>query len=80
MSSAIETLDLIRSGLLAGVMTYSVYDSANRLIEYYEAATDIEHGEPCLKSEYKYVGSTNIVLATRETVAQWDSAWDFDTL
>jgi len=75
-----NTVENIRGRLNKGTMTYSVYDANHMLIELYEAQWDAHHGEPCLKTEFKYVTDTTRLMASRETVVGWDSAWDFDSL
>jgi hypothetical protein len=52
------------------------YDGSNRVTSQYEAVANAEHGKPCLKTEYTYVGATPNVDAMKESAATWDSAWD----
>ena len=75
------TADMIRSRLNRGTMTYSVYSPISGLLtELYEAQWDAVHDEPCLLTEIKYITDSTNVLATKETVVGWNSAWDFDSL
>lgn len=80
----IGTRDMIASQLSSGQMTYNVYDSSNRLSEVYEAPLTSGHGEPCLKTIIKYIdgasGTSRTILATKESVTTWNSAWDAETL
>jgi len=58
------------------VKTYSVYDGANRLIEFYVAITNAENNTICHVTKYAYDGVTNRVQKTKEDFATWNSSWD----
>jgi hypothetical protein len=59
------------------VKSKSVYDGSDRLITRYEAFANAENGQPCLKTDYTYVGITTKVDASKESLAVWDASWDF---
>lgn len=75
-----QSIDVIRSTLAIGVQTYSIYDGDGRLTSVYEAPTGAIAGTPCLLTQFKYAPSSTRVIGTKETVEEWDTAWDFDSL
>lgn len=69
--------DSVLQALSREVMkTKSFYDGSNRLTSRFEALSNTEHGKPCLKTEYTYVGITTNVDKTKESFSTWDSSWD----
>ena len=56
--------------------THSVYDGLSRLIEFYVANADAQHGQTCLRTRYEYVTTTNLVENSIDELSTWDSAWD----
>jgi len=76
-----KSRETIKNRLAEGVMTFSIYDGVGRLLSLYEAAWNAKAEDPCLLTEFKYIDAgSRDVLATREAVVEWDSAWDFDSL
>lgn len=55
---------------------YRVYDGSDRLVTQYEAVANCEHGKPCVKTEYTYVGATTRIEKMKESQATWDSSYD----
>lgn len=53
-----------------------VYDAGNRLITQYEAVTHAQDGDPCMRTDYTYDGSSSRVLKLKETVDTWLAAYD----
>jgi hypothetical protein len=76
----VGTIDMIRSKLAAGLVTYSTYDGNGRIIMIEEVPVYALHGDPSLVTELKYVGTTTSVLATKEYVGVWDASKHFDNL
>lgn len=78
-----KTRDKLKTLLNEGMITYAERDAADRVVRFYEAYIDIKVGEPCLLTEFKYIdgdgGTSNLVLATRESIASWPNV-DFDAL
>lgn len=71
---------LISTGLERGLQSFSVYDSLTRLIKIYESSPTVSSGGPAFLTEYKYDGDTSVLIATKESVVVWDSAWSFDNI
>jgi hypothetical protein len=44
----------------------------------YEANADTSDGQPCLKSAFVYVGSSQTPLYSIEMDATWNGQWDID--
>jgi len=80
----VGTTDMIAAQLANGQMVYNIYDAAGRLSEVYEAPLTSLNGEPCLKTIIKYIdgagGTSRTILATKESVAAWNSAWNTESL
>lgn len=76
MTETIKLIHMIKTSLEQGVKTYSEYDGSSRLIGFYEAPADAVDGTNCLKTVYEYVGASNRVLKTKESIAQWDASYD----
>jgi len=75
--------DFIRSQMQEGMQTSHVYDAAGRIESLFEAPINVTLGQPCLLTEFKYVGgalgTNRNVLAMRESVGAWPLP-DFDAL
>ena len=52
------------------------YDAEDRIEIIYTANTDAKPGNDCTRVQYTYYGLTGRVDTMKETVAQWDAAWD----
>lgn len=52
------------------------YDAYNRLSITYEAVTDAENGEVCLRTRYEYDGTSSRIVNMKEDNSTWDSSWD----
>lgn len=76
MTESVKLIHMIKTALEQGVKTYSVYDGSSRLVGFYEAPSDATNGTNCLLTEYGYVGASSRVEKTRESIAQWNSAYD----
>jgi len=83
-TTKIDPRDMISSQLRNGQMVYNIYDASGRLSEVYEAPLSSVTGNPCLKTIIKYVdgaaGTSRVIIATKESLATWDSSWDADLL
>lgn len=53
-----------------------VYDATNRLATQYEAVTHAKNGDPCMKTEYTYDGTSSRVVKLKESVDIWLLAYD----
>lgn len=58
------------------VKIYRVYDGSDRLITQYEALANTLNNEPCLKTEYTYVGATTLVEKMKESISVWLTAYE----
>lgn len=76
MSSDTDVDIFLQSLNSNAVKSKSFYDGSNRVITRYETVTNAVHGQPCLRTDYTYVGATPNVDASKESMATWDSAWD----
>lgn len=56
------------------VKMYKAYDGSNRVQYQYEAVTHAEDGDPCMRTEYVYDGSSTRVVKMKETIDTWVSA------
>lgn len=77
-STSRDSGTLIHSGLNRSLQTYSIYDIQGRLTHFYEAHVPTKQDGPAFLTEYKYVGTSSVLIATKETVVKWDSSYDFD--
>lgn len=68
--------DLVSMVMSEAVKTYSVYDASNRLIQFYEAHVDAKNNEKCRLTTYVYDGGSDRLLKSKESLANWSSAWD----
>ena len=80
MGTSLESGIMISNAMKRGQQTYSIYDGISRLVAFYEAPINAKHGSGCFLTEYKYEGATSVIIATKESVAVWDSALEFDAL
>jgi hypothetical protein len=72
-----EKANLLFQGMVANVMKVkNLYDGSNRLITRYEAFAHAVNGDPCLRTDYTYVGATTNLDAMKESSDVWQSAWD----
>jgi len=56
---------------------YIVYDSNDRITYLYQAPTDAEDGEPCLKVSYEYASGVSVLAVKRkEEKTTWTGTWD----
>jgi len=53
-----------------------VYDITLRPEYIYEVHTDASNGDPCMVTQYSYVGSTTRIENAKESSSTWDSTWD----
>lgn len=68
--------DFLKSHSKEGIKMYITYDVSNRMEYVYEAPTEAEHGDPCLKTQYAYDGATTRIEKMKESKTTWDSSWD----
>lgn len=68
--------DYLRSIMHEAMKMYRTYDGTNRLQYQYEAPTPALHGDPCMRTEYVYDGTSTRVIKLKETIQTWDSSWD----
>lgn len=80
MSRSATTRTMIMSAMEVGMMNYSKYDADDRLEWILEAPAGSKDGDPAMLTMYKYDGSSSVIVATKEIISSWDSAYDFDTL
>lgn len=75
------TSDMIRQALENGKQTYYEYDGSNREITIIEAPIHAKDGEPCLRTQIKYVGATTQILGSKEDVSIWvEATYKFENL
>ena len=56
---------------------YTVFDGSGRVSEFYQAQSDAENGDPCLKTTYSYHATyTTQVFKRKEEMSSWNSSWD----
>ena len=69
------TRDNIKSLMANGFKTAYVRDAAGRIESLYEAPLNIGLGDPCLRTQFKYIdgaaGTSRSVIATIESVIGW---------
>lgn len=53
---------------------YRTYDGNNRVEFQFEAITHAKDGDPCMKTQYVYAGTSNRVIKLKETVDVWVAA------
>lgn len=58
------------------VKQYITYDGLNRMEFVYVAIAHAEDGALCLKTQYEYDGTSGRVTKMKESLDNWDSAWD----
>lgn len=58
------------------IKVHREYDGSNRLQYSYETLANTVDGGPALKSTYTYDGASERVVAMKEELSTWDSAWD----
>jgi hypothetical protein len=66
----------VKSGNEEYLKQYLVYDGSNRITQIYEAMANALNGDPCLLTEYGYVGISSRVEKMRESESTWDSSWE----
>jgi hypothetical protein len=44
----------------------------------HEAHADTEDSQECLKTVFVYIGTSDVVLYTRESKSTWNGQWDLD--
>lgn len=57
---------------------YRTYDVNNRVDIQYETIIHIGDGGPCMKTTYKYDGTSSRVVAFREELDVWSSAYEIE--
>jgi hypothetical protein len=73
---ALKPTDLVGSHIKEGIKQYLVYDGSGRLTDTYVAIEAAEDGDPCVRTQYEYDGTSNRVVKMKEAVAYWDATWD----
>lgn len=68
--------DIIKQLREEALKEYREYDSFYRPSAIYQAHTECENGEPCLKTVYLYDGTTSRIVKKKEEIVLWDSSWD----
>ena len=69
--------DLMLEALGKEIMkAFRIYDGSNRLITQYEAFANTLDTQPCIKTEYTYIGATTQIEKMKESVSVWSSAYD----
>ena len=58
------------------VKMFRAYDGSNRLMLQYEAVTHAVSGDPCMKTEYTYDGTSSRVLKLKESVDVWSISYE----
>lgn len=76
MSDIDKGRDYLKTTLKEATKMHREFDGSNRVITQYDAPTTALDGEPCLKTTYQYLSTTNIVSNFKEEVDAWDSSWD----
>jgi hypothetical protein len=72
----LNVYDIIKQLREECLKEYRVYDDTFRPLAIYQAHTDCEHGEPCMKTSYIYAGSSGRIVKKKEEIVPWDSSWD----
>ena len=69
--------DLILEALGREIMKVKrFYDGSSRVTSQYEAFANAIDGQPCIRTDYTYVGATTNVDAMKESMSTWQAAWD----
>ena len=68
--------DIIKLLREEALKEYRQYDEFFRPLAIYQAQTESDHGEPCLKTSYFYDGTSNRIVKKKEEIVPWDSNWD----
>lgn len=66
----------IETGSREYIKSYITYDSSSRMEYVYEARANALNGEPCLRTQYVYSGTTTNIVKMCETDSTWSSAYD----
>lgn len=74
--SALSNKDMIKSLKHEALKEFREYDGLSRPIAVYQANTDADNGDMCLKTEYTYVLTSNRIEKKKETLTAWLSIWD----
>lgn len=80
MNGSRTTNAVINTAMKQGIQTYSIYDVHGRLSKIYESANNSVANGPALLTEYKYDGTSSVLVATRERVVEWPIQYDFDSI
>ncbi len=76
--SELSTTALLKSHANELVKQYIVYDGQSRVFQVYTAVASTADQEPCLVTEYSYVGPVSTqIQARKEYNGVWSSAYDF---
>jgi len=78
MSNAPDTeTDMLFNSLKTNVLKIKrFYDGSDRVITQYEAVANATNGQPCIRTDYAYVGVSTLLDAMKESMSTWQSAWD----
>ena len=68
--------DFMVSQIQEAVKTYTTYDGSSRPQYFYVAMVDAADGDKCQLTTYTYDGASSRIQKTKESLANWDSAWD----
>ena len=76
MKNSIGKADQIKSIMTSHMKTYAIYDANGRTTHFYEAPTFTNHDDPCLLTQFSYIGTNPSVEKSHESEATWDSSWN----
>lgn len=74
---ATHPTDFILSHAKEAVKQRFGYDAQTRMAITWVALANAKHGDPCLRTDYLYDGTSTRVLGMKESLSTWDAAWDF---
>lgn len=72
----LTTRDVLKSLKHEALKEFREYDAQFRPSAIYQAFTDAKEGDDCLKTEYIYDGLSQRIIKKKESVTDWQSAWD----
>lgn len=68
--------DMLKALKLEALKEYREYDGSFRVIAVYQANTDADNNDLCLKTEFVYDGTSSRVIKKKESLVPWQSSWN----
>jgi hypothetical protein len=69
--------DFLKTHLQETVKSHMVWDGSGRMATHYTADADSADGDPCIRTDYQYDGTTGRTTGMKESLSTWDEDWDF---